>query len=246
MERNARTLWLGQEFVDEPTRDIVKRVVLSTVVMGFLQFFSTGLGLCFKKHVSTRAFMSSLFNCGLGLVLPVVGFLGAIYSNTIMMCCFCSCNLVALIIQVLLFATITAALVSVNNVVQASCAESCLNIGCGNFTEFCSCDISCVNDEGVICCSGFWKACALPGSPEDVDCGELSMFTGITTILFVIMSVVMLPVVVLITYAWWNGMKLWQRLTEGDALVAGEAVSIRPMMQMQQRSNENETFEAPE
>merc|ERR1712137_787998 len=118
-------------------------------------------------------------------------------------------------------------MVSADTVIQASCAASCLHIGCGNFTEFCSCESSCVNDESVVCCSGFWQMCSLPGSPEDVDCGDLpSMITGIMIFLCVILFVIMLPAVLLSTYAWWNGMQLWQRLNEGDALVAGGAVSI--------------------
>jgi len=241
---SRRTLWMGQEFVDSDTRKHVQRVVLATVIMAILQVAFVVIGLS-KSNLGPRAITGSIINLVLGLILPACGFYGAVHSKTPMMCCFCGTNMVFAIAQFLLFLSLTFAVFRTDELIEASCSDSCQFLGCGAVALHCSCRHDCLTNKEIICCHDMLTFCPQPGMNrvEQISCKDLDMtLTAATVIVGVVMLLFICPGIVLSVFSWWHGMKLWSRLRVGENLVAIQAPSLsrEPLARQTEEDEEQE------
>lgn len=228
---SRRTVWLGQEFVDEGTMSDVKNVVRASVILAGLQLLS--MLLAWRGRLGHLG--SALLNFAVGMLLPACGYFGATHSSSDMMHCFCSCNLCVLLCQILFIVVILSTLFTLNGNPELLCESSCTTMTCGNFSELCSCQSGCNLDplaEANVCCNDFRDVCVKPQKDSTpVACREFqSDFQEESSMVSICFVVIMLPSVCLSTYAWYYGMKLWRRLSTGERFVVPSegATALRP------------------
>eukprot|EP00930_Biecheleria_cincta_P038276 TRINITY_DN26303_c0_g1_i1.p1 TRINITY_DN26303_c0_g1~~TRINITY_DN26303_c0_g1_i1.p1 ORF type:complete len:251 (+),score=33.17 TRINITY_DN26303_c0_g1_i1:24-776(+) len=221
--RSRRTVWLGQEFVDEGTMSDVKNVVRASVVLAALQLLS--MLLAWRGRFGHLG--SALVNFVLGMILPACGYFGATQSSSGMMLCFCSSNLVSLLCQGLILVILLGALFAINSNRDILCEASCVTMTCGNYSEVCSCQVGCNSDPEVDsgflpCCVDFGDFCVNPREEDasPMSCQEFeSDFEQASNTFSLALLVTMVPATCLSTYAWYHGMQLWRRLSAGEQFV---------------------------
>eukprot|EP00929_Paragymnodinium_shiwhaense_P065854 TRINITY_DN32995_c0_g1_i1.p1 TRINITY_DN32995_c0_g1~~TRINITY_DN32995_c0_g1_i1.p1 ORF type:complete len:253 (-),score=50.03 TRINITY_DN32995_c0_g1_i1:100-858(-) len=224
---DSRTVWLGQEFVDESTRQTVRKVIVSATVMAMFQVGAVTLGLL-ETGLSQSTLSAAALNLLVGLLLPAAGFFGAAKSNSKIMCCFCGSNLLLAFAQTAMLVLIGIALWQSDDGVKETCESSCLELGCGNVSRHCSCAPGCIANSTLFCCYDFIESCSPALDTGDrVDCFSLQQnITAALVTTAVVFALIMAPSVALSLYAWWHGMALWQRLSAGEFLVAGDEQKV--------------------
>jgi len=228
----ARTVWLGQTFVDEATRRHVKSVIISAAIMGMattaFQVIALSAGIA-QKTLGLHALSSGSVSILLGLLVPCCGLFGATRSSSPLMCCFCSSNLVAAIVHGALMAVFVVALWQTDeSILQASCNASCKVLGCGLTSRSCSCERGCDQQNDVQCCQDFAEVCSVPqAGAAHISCSDFkATLAAANVIVLLVLFAIIAPGIGLSAYAWYHGMMLWRRLVAGERLVAGGAVAL--------------------
>lgn len=216
--RSEDMTWLGRRFLDEETQRIVRRVVSASAIVSAGQVSILLVGLI----VELRAFRG-IFLCVLaGLLLPLFGILGALFSSHRLMCLFWVSNLLLTLCQSGFMVIVCFAIVETNETLRRSCAASCSDLKCGVSNSFCSCEEACMTSEELVCCNDFAQVCAtsLFDAGSHVGCSERLRELSATTITctFVFLLIVG-PATGLSAYATFHGICLWRRLASGQHLV---------------------------
>eukprot|EP00747_Dinoflagellata_sp_TGD_P178487 gnl/TRDRNA2_/TRDRNA2_27433_c0_seq1.p1 gnl/TRDRNA2_/TRDRNA2_27433_c0~~gnl/TRDRNA2_/TRDRNA2_27433_c0_seq1.p1 ORF type:complete len:227 (-),score=21.80 gnl/TRDRNA2_/TRDRNA2_27433_c0_seq1:5-685(-) len=208
---SRRVIWMGNEFVDEDTGYYVRKVVIAAAVMAGLQAAAVLIGLLHSR-MGPHAWSSAFLNLIIGLILPACGYYGATKSSSQMMCCFCGGNAVIAVIQSFLLIVMMLEVHSAESIIQASCAASCQNLGCGTASTVghdapCSCTADCMSSQSVICCNDFMEVCPPPGWEQvnHVSCKDLQGSMGwAMTLISLVLILLIGPGIFLSAYGWWH------------------------------------------
>eukprot|EP00931_Biecheleriopsis_adriatica_P001078 TRINITY_DN101286_c0_g1_i1.p1 TRINITY_DN101286_c0_g1~~TRINITY_DN101286_c0_g1_i1.p1 ORF type:complete len:248 (+),score=40.88 TRINITY_DN101286_c0_g1_i1:25-768(+) len=238
-DNSRRTVWLGQQFVDEDTMQDVKRVIWSTGIMTIIQVVMSLL-MFFSGRRSPRSFFMQLLNFAMGMILPVCGFLGAKDSNAHMMCCFFSTSFVIMSMSVLAFLADSLTLWKLDSdphlEKELVCGSSCRVVGCGNMSSICSCALGCSKARDIGCCPDVKEVC-LAGIQQlaPFSCKELlEEFGPASTIFMIVLIVTAVPSILLSGYAGYHGRKLYKRLSAGDQLVhSGQRIEEQELAEVE-------------
>jgi len=221
-EPTTRTVWMGQQFVDEDTKHYVKRVIMASAIMASVQVLGAVTG-------TTR----NPIRMAIGLLMPICGYLGATRSSATLMGFFCASNLGVMLAELSAVVLLTLEFFGTETSMELECMSSCRVLGCGNFSSSCSCDPSCVIQRGAIaCCPDMTGACPENGYWQDpLSCSQfLRDEKGIAAALAVDVALALLcvlaPSILFSAYAWWHGMELWKRLSAGEQLSISGATMV--------------------
>jgi len=99
----------GLQIQDQRLATLTKRVLTMAIVSAMFTIIGNVASFLMNPQKSGITAASAIFGSGLGLLVPLCGYLGAKKSDPNLTCCFCGCNLVGSIFMLISAVSVVAA-----------------------------------------------------------------------------------------------------------------------------------------